>query len=164
MSLGRVLITGGAGTVGSAIADAVVRAGAAEVIVFDQMTRGRPENLRWAVEHGPVQLVAGDIRDRDAVADVMAGISVVFHQAAIRITQCAEEPRLAHEVLVDGTFNVAEAAVSAGVGKVVLADGTEFGTGELIGDRPSVCDKDFTTGGNESTACRPDGRKTNNKE
>jgi hypothetical protein len=50
------------------------------------------------------------------------------------------------------------------VGKVVLADGTEFGTGELIGDRPSVCDKDFTTGGNESTACRPDGRKTNNKE
>ena len=50
------------------------------------------------------------------------------------------------------------------VGKVILADGTVFGTGELIGDRPSVCDKDFTTGGNESTACRPDGRKTNNNE
>ena len=50
------------------------------------------------------------------------------------------------------------------VGKVVLADGREFGNGELIGDRPSVCDKDFTTGGNESAACRPDGRKTNNKE
>ena len=50
------------------------------------------------------------------------------------------------------------------VGKVVLADGTQFGDGSLIGDRPSVCDKDFTTGGNESTACRPDGRKTNNKE
>ena len=50
------------------------------------------------------------------------------------------------------------------VGKVVLADGTEFGTGELIGDRPSVCDQEFTTGGNESAACRPDGRKTNNAQ
>lgn len=50
------------------------------------------------------------------------------------------------------------------VGKVVLADGREFGSGELIGDRPSICDQDFTTGGNESAACRPDGRKTNNKE
>ena len=50
------------------------------------------------------------------------------------------------------------------VGKVVLADGREFGDGSLIGDRPSVCDQDFTTGGNESTACRPGGRITNNQE
>ena len=50
------------------------------------------------------------------------------------------------------------------VGKVVLANGKEFGDGSLIGDRPSVCDQDFGNGGNESAACRPDGRKTNNKE
>jgi Family of unknown function (DUF6152) len=50
------------------------------------------------------------------------------------------------------------------VGKVVLADGREFGDGSLIGDRPSVCDDEFTTGGNESAACRPDGRITNNLE
>ncbi len=50
------------------------------------------------------------------------------------------------------------------VGKVILASGKEFGDGELIGDRPSVCDQDFGNGGNESAACRPDGRKTNNKE
>jgi Family of unknown function (DUF6152) len=50
------------------------------------------------------------------------------------------------------------------VGEVVLADGRQFGDGSLIGDRPSVCDKDFTTGGNESAACRPDGRITNNLE
>ena len=49
----------------------------------------------------------------------MDGIDVVFHHAAIRITQCAEEPRLALEVLVDGTYNVFEAAVEAGVRKVV---------------------------------------------
>jgi hypothetical protein len=50
------------------------------------------------------------------------------------------------------------------VGKIVLADGREFGSGELIGDRPSVCDEEFGHGGNESAACRPDGRKTNNAQ
>ncbi len=50
------------------------------------------------------------------------------------------------------------------VGKVVLADGRAFGDGTLIGDRPAVCDQDYGNGGNESAACRPDGRKTNNKE
>jgi UDP-glucose 4-epimerase len=51
----------------------------------------------------------------------MSGVDVLFHQAAIRITQCAEEPRLALEVLVDGSFNVVEAAVDAGVRKAVVA-------------------------------------------
>jgi UDP-glucose 4-epimerase len=51
----------------------------------------------------------------------MAGVSVVFHEAAIRITQCASEPRLALEVLVDGTYEVIEAAADAGVGKVIAA-------------------------------------------
>ncbi len=50
------------------------------------------------------------------------------------------------------------------VGKVVLPDGREFGDGSLIGDRPQVCDEEFTTGGNESAACRPGGRITNNLE
>ena len=55
------------------------------------------------------------------VASLMAGIDLVFHQAAIRITQCATEPRLALEVLVDGTYEVVEAAADAGVRKVVAA-------------------------------------------
>src|SRR4051812_45433140 len=57
----------------------------------------------------------------DALATAMRGVDVVFHQAAIRITQCAEDPRLALEVLVDGTFNVLEAAVHANVSKVIAA-------------------------------------------
>ena len=71
--------------------------------------------------NGPITLVEGDIRDRTSVTEAMDGIDLVFHQAAIRITQCAEEPRLALEVMVDGTFNVLEAAVTAGVQKVVAA-------------------------------------------
>jgi UDP-glucose 4-epimerase len=117
----RYLVTGGAGTIGSAIVDQLVAARAEEVIVLDNFVRGRPENLLWARERGHVRLVDGDIRDAGLVRSLMPGIDVVFHQAAIRITQCATEPRLALEVLVDGTYEVVEAAAAAGVRKVVAA-------------------------------------------
>jgi UDP-glucose 4-epimerase len=117
----RILITGGAGLVGSHIADLLVKEEVSEIIILDNFTRGRLENLAWAKEHGPLVIVEGDILDRQLLAEVMQEVDVVFHQAAIRITQCAEEPRLALEVLADGTFNVLEAAVNAKVKKVVAA-------------------------------------------
>ena len=117
----RCLVTGGAGTIGSTITDQLVAADAAEVIVLDNLVRGRRENLAGALASGKVRLVEGDIRDRGLVPGLMAGIDLVFHQAAIRITQCATEPRLALEVLVDGTYEVVEAAADAGVRKVVAA-------------------------------------------
>ncbi|BAY97597.1 NAD-dependent epimerase/dehydratase [Tolypothrix tenuis PCC 7101] len=117
----RILITGGAGLVGSHIADLLVKEGASEIIVLDNFTRGQLSNLAWAQENGHLVIVEGDIRDQKLLADIMQGVDIVFHQAAIRITQCAEEPRLALEVLADGTFNVLEAAVNAKVKKVVAA-------------------------------------------
>ncbi|PSM50691.1 NAD-dependent epimerase [Chroococcidiopsis sp. CCALA 051] len=121
MQIDKVLITGGAGLVGSHITDLLVKQGIAEIIILDNFTRGNQKNLSWALERGSVKIVTGDIRDRQLLADVMQGVDVVFHQAAIRINQCAEEPRLALEVLANGTFNVLEAAVNAGVSKVVAA-------------------------------------------
>jgi UDP-glucose 4-epimerase len=117
----RILITGGAGLVGSHIADLLVREGNPEIIVLDNFVRGRRDNLAWALANGRVKIVEGDIRDTKILREVMRGVDVVFHQAAIRITQCAEEPRLALEVLADGTFNVLEAAVNAKVKKVIAA-------------------------------------------
>ena len=117
----RALVTGGAGTIGSHVVDELVRGGAAEVLVLDNFVRGRRENLAWATANGPVRLIEGDIRDRALVREVTAGQDLVFHLAAIRITQCAEEPRLANEVLVDGTFNVVEAAAAEGVKKLVAS-------------------------------------------
>lgn len=117
----RILITGGAGLVGSHIADQAVKLGAREIVILDNFVRGRRENIAWAMAHGPVTVVEGDICDCKMVAEVMQGIDVLFHQAAIRITQCAEEPRLALQVLGDGTFNVLEAAVTAKVKRVVAA-------------------------------------------
>jgi len=117
----KVLITGGAGLVGSHIADQLVQQEVSEIIVLDNFVRGRRDNLEWAISNGNVRTVEGDIRDKVLLRDVMRDVDVVFHQAAIRITQCAEEPRLALEVLADGTFNVLEAAVKAKVKKVVAA-------------------------------------------
>jgi UDP-glucose 4-epimerase len=117
----RALVTGGAGTIGSHVVDELIRGGAAEVVVLDNFVRGRRENLAWALENGPVTLVEGDIRDQALVREVTAGRDLVFHLAAIRITQCAEEPRLANEVLVDGTFNVVEAAAELGVKKLIAS-------------------------------------------
>ena len=134
----RVLITGGAGTIGSHIADLVVAQEPREVVIIYDFVRGRRANLAWAMANGNVEIVEGDIRDAALVRELTRGIDVVFHQAAIRITQCAEEPRLALEVLADGTFNVLEAAVAAQVRKVVAASSasvyglaSEFPTTEL---------------------------------
>lgn len=117
----RVLITGGAGLVGSHIADLLLAENVREIIVLDNFDRGLRANLSRTVAHGSLSIVEGDIRDRALLAEVMQGVDVVFHQAAIRITQCAEEPRQALEVLVDGTFNVVDAAVQAKVQKVITA-------------------------------------------
>jgi UDP-glucose 4-epimerase len=117
----RALITGGLGLVGSHIADGLVEQGIGEIVVLDDLSRGRRANLAWAEANGTVRVVEGDIRDRALVRRLTEGVDVVFHQAALRITRCAEEPRLALEVLVNGTFNVLEAAVEAGVHKVVAA-------------------------------------------
>lgn len=116
-----VLVTGGAGTIGSTLVDQLVAAGVGHVDVLDNFVRGRVGNLSPALESGRVRVVDGDIRDRDLVHDLTRGKDLLFHQAAIRITQCADEPRLALEVLVDGTFNVLEAAVEHRVGKLVAA-------------------------------------------
>jgi UDP-glucose 4-epimerase len=118
---GRVLVTGGGGAIGSNVTDELVLAGAEEIVVLDNFVRGRRENLDWAKANGNVTLVEGDIRDRALVRELAEGVDVLFHHAAIRITQCAEEPRLALEVLVDGTYNVFEAAVEAKVRKVVAS-------------------------------------------
>lgn len=117
----KVLVTGGAGLIGSHIVDRLVCRSAREIVVYDNFVRGRRENLAWATANGSVTVVEGDIRDRESLKAAMSGADLVFHLAAIRITQCSEEPRLALEVLADGTFNVLEAAKDLGVQKVVAS-------------------------------------------
>jgi len=121
----RVLVTGGAGLIGSHIVDLLMdgreHGKYGEIVILDNFVRGRRENLAAATIRGPLTIIEGDICDRSLLAEAMQGIDLLFHLAAIRITQCAEDPRLAVEVLGDGTFNVLEAAVHAKVKKVVAS-------------------------------------------
>jgi UDP-glucose 4-epimerase len=134
----NVLVTGGAGTIGSTLVDALLQAGVDRVDVLDNLVRGRLGNLAGALSSGQVELVHGDIGDRDLVHDLTRGKDLVFHQAAIRITQCAEEPRLALEVMVDGTFNILEAAAEHKVDKLVAASSASvYGMAEEFPTRES---------------------------
>ena len=117
----RCLVTGGAGFIGSTIVDQLLDAGAAEVIVLDNFVRGSWSNLASASDRGGVKVVCGDICDAALVDDLTSGIHYVFHQAALRITRCAEAPREAVGVLINGTLNVLESAVHHRVKKVVAA-------------------------------------------
>jgi UDP-glucose 4-epimerase len=133
-----VLVTGGAGTIGSTIVDQLLATGVGQVRILDNLVRGRRGNLRDVLDDPRLRLVVGDLRDRDLVHDLTRGADLVFHQAAIRITQCAAEPRLALEVLVDGTFNVLEAAAEHRVAKLVAASSASvYGLAEEFPTRES---------------------------
>ena len=128
----RVLITGGAGFIGSTIADQLIDAEVEEIILLDNLVRGTEANVAEVCNTGKARLVVGDIGDRALVNELTAGVDIVFHQAALRITHCAADPRLGVDVMVTGTLNVVQAAVDAGVTKVVAAS-----SASIYGQAPS---------------------------
>jgi UDP-glucose 4-epimerase len=115
------LVTGGGGFIGSYIVDGLVASGAREIRVIDSFLRGRPENLARALTCDRVSFIEGDIRDRALLKSLVEGCQIVFHQAALRITHCAAEPRTAVEVMIDATFDLVEQCHASGVKKVVCA-------------------------------------------
>lgn len=115
------LITGGAGLMGSHIADRLVAGGAAKVILLDNFVRGGMHNIEHLLQNPQVQLVRGDIRDLDLLMKLAEGIDGLFHMAALRITACAVNPREAMEVMLVGTHNVLQTVVEKKVGRLLYA-------------------------------------------
>jgi len=116
-----IFMTGGAGFIGSTTIDQLLEQGASEVRVLDNFIRGNVRNLENAQQTGRVKLVEGDIRDAELVDSLTEGSDYVFHMAALRITRCAEAPREAVQVLIDGMSNVLESAVRHKIKKIVAA-------------------------------------------
>ncbi|MDQ7778737.1 MAG: SDR family NAD(P)-dependent oxidoreductase [Planctomycetota bacterium] len=128
----KVLVTGGAGFIGSHIVDALVKEGA-NVVVYDNFVRGSENNLVWARANGRVEVVKGDILECEKLAQHMAGVDYVFHEAALWLLECEAEPRKAISVNILGTFNVLEACVNAGVKKIVAASSSSvYGNGSYF--------------------------------
>lgn len=123
----RVLVTGGAGFIGSNIVQALH--GENEVLVLDDLTTGKRENLKGM----DVELVSGSIRDADKVRKVMEGVDYVFHHAAIAsVPRSVDDPVSSNQVNVCGTLRVLMEARDAKVRKVVFASSSA-----IYGDAPS---------------------------
>ena len=116
------LVTGGAGFIGSHLAEALVERGD-RVRVFDDLSSGRRENLGKLLEcRGPVELVTGDLADAPAVRAACRGVSGIFHEAAqVSVPQSLADPARSYAVNVTGTLHVLEGARLEGVGRVVFA-------------------------------------------
>ncbi len=132
----RVLITGGAGFIGSNLADRLIRDGH-DVIVFDNLSRrGADKNLEWLKQrHGArFQFIQGDIRSEEPVNQAMVGVEVVYHLAGqTAVTTSVTRPRDDFEANALGTFNVIEAARRFGDEPAVLYASTNKVYGSMEG-------------------------------
>ncbi len=118
--MSRYLVTGGAGFIGSALVRGLLSLGADRVTVIDNLASGSESNLEEV--RGSVDLRIADVRDYDALRQAMAGVEIVFHEAAIpSVPRSIREPIPSHDVNINGTFNVLRAASDAGVRRVVYA-------------------------------------------
>jgi UDP-glucose 4-epimerase len=113
------LVTGGAGFIGSHLADGLLAAGF-RVRVLDDFSSGRESNLAHAL--GDIELIRGDLADAATAARACSGADVVFHEGAIpSVPRSVAEPVATNRANIDGTLNVLECARHAGVRRVVFA-------------------------------------------
>ena len=126
----KALVTGGAGFIGSHIVDSLL-ADDCEVIVIDNFSTGHRSNLQ---ANDRLQVIEGDIRDRDLLNDAMTGVNKVFHKAAVASVQkTVQDPAGSSEVNYTATLNVLEAARNNGVDRGVFAS-----SAALYGDEPTL--------------------------
>ena len=117
----KILITGGAGFIGSHIVDRMLDEGS-EVTVFDDLSSGQSENLARCLDNKNFHFVKGDIRDWNFVKRNVRDFDAVFHEAAlVSVARSIEDPLLTNQINVDGTLNVLKEASDSGVKRLVFA-------------------------------------------
>ena len=119
---GKILVTGGAGFIGSHLVDALASMEDVEIVVLDNLMHGSLENVKKHLEKPSFKLVKGDVRDGDLVRTLVADVDYVFHLAAlIEVQTSLKKPQLTDEVNVRGTLNILEAARDVDVKRIVYA-------------------------------------------
>jgi UDP-glucose 4-epimerase len=119
----RLLAIGGAGFIGSHTVEQLLKEDIAQIVIYDNFTRGSRENLQQAITDSRVNIfpVGGDIMHRDVLLSAMDGIDGVLHFAALWLLHCQEYPRSAFDVNIGGTFNVLEACLQQGIERLVFS-------------------------------------------
>jgi len=119
----RLLLVGGAGLIGSHTLDELLKEEVAELVIFDNFSRGCKENIAGQITDPRVKIFdfGGDVLHTDMLDAAMQNIDGVFHFAALWLLHCYEYPRAAFEVNITGTFNVLEACIRNGVKRLVFS-------------------------------------------
>jgi len=119
----KVLVIGGAGFIGGFVVAELLKHQVKEVVIYDNLTRGKLENIKDSLEDKRVTLFpfGGDIRETDVLDKAFEGVDYVFHLAAMWLLHCKDFPRTAFDVNIAGTFNVLEACVKHKVKKLVYS-------------------------------------------
>src|SRR5436309_13516041 len=122
----KVVVTGGAGFIGSHLVDRLLAAGAREVVVLDNLQRGRLCNLEDARHDARLRVIEADIRDPDVLAEAMRGARLVFHLAAqATVMGATGDLDYTFQTNVVGTYNVLRAAADANAERLVFASSRE---------------------------------------
>ena len=117
----NVLVTGGAGFIGSYVLAELLKENINQVIIYDNFARGKKEYLNESLkdERCSIFSFGGDIREVDILNKAMEGIDYVVSLAAMWLLHCKDYPRTAFEVNISGTFNVLEACVKNNIKKLI---------------------------------------------
>ena len=119
MGCRRVLVTGGAGFVGSHLVDGLLGEGF-DVVVLDDLSTGRLENVKDHLIEEGFRFIQGDIRDREVLRKALEGVDAVFHLAAITsVPYSVEHPDITFEVNVEGTRSLLESCLDLNVGRFI---------------------------------------------
>ncbi len=117
----RILITGGAGFIGSYVIEELLPLNPSKIIVIDNFIRGSEENMKNFRQHPLVEFHEGDIRNKELLEECVKGCDYVFHMAALRINACAANPREGFDVMLRSTFELADLCVKHHVKKIIYS-------------------------------------------
>jgi len=142
LDFSEILVTGGAGFIGSHIVDRLFDEGF-KVRVLDNLSTGDKKNLAKHQNKKSFQFIEGDIRNFDLVKKTVKGVDAVFHEAAlVSVTRSVENPLLSNEVNVTGTVNLLKACVDAHVKRFIYASSCAvYGDSETLPNHENLAPK-----------------------
>jgi UDP-glucose 4-epimerase len=117
----KILVTGGAGFIGSYLVEELLKYKPAKIVIIDNLIRGTFENMKSFIDNPIVEFIEGDIRNKALLENYFENIDYVFHMAALRINACAANPREGFDVMVSSTFEVADLCVKYKIKKLIYS-------------------------------------------